>query len=82
MNINKAIWLRDRTEITEEEYNNFYRSFTKDTEDPLGYLHFKGEGEVEFNSIIYTPKTSSWMEINKYHDKQVNIKLYVRRVLI
>lgn len=60
VNQTKAIWLRDKTEITEEEYNNFYKAFSRGTDEPLTYLHFKGEGEVEFNSILYTPKNESW----------------------
>jgi len=51
--VNKAIWLRDRTEVTPEEYNNFYKSFTKDNEDSLTYQHFRGEGEVEFTSLLF-----------------------------
>jgi len=82
INVNKAIWTRDRTEITAEEYNNFYKSYTKDNQDPLFYNHFRGEGEVDFNSLLYIPKTADWNQINEYYNKQSNIKLYVRRVLI
>lgn len=46
------------------------------------HSHFKGEGEVEFSSILYIPSSASWNLINQYYDKQVNLKLYVRRVLI
>lgn len=42
----KAIWLRDKTDITEEEYHNFYKTITKDHEDPLAYTHFSAEGEI------------------------------------
>lgn len=51
----KAIWLRDKSQITEEEYNNFYKTITKDHENPLAYTHFSAEGEIEFKSILYIP---------------------------
>lgn len=69
VNVNKAIWLRDKTEIEQAEYYNFYKSFSKDHEDPLAYSHFKGEGEVEFSSILYVPSSASWNLINQYYDK-------------
>jgi len=68
--------------LTADDYNKFYKSFTKDTNDPLVYTHFRGEGEVEFSSILYIPSEASWLLLNKYYEKQVNIKLFVRRVLI
>jgi len=51
----KAIWLRDKSEITEDEYNSFYKTITKDHENPLAYTHFTAEGEIEFKSILYIP---------------------------
>lgn len=56
MNDNKAIWLRDKAEIEDEEYNKFYKALTKDTEEPLEHIHFKAEGEVEFRALLFTPK--------------------------
>jgi heat shock protein 90kDa beta len=53
----KAIWLRDRTEITEQEYFDFYKTITKDHENPLGYTHFSAEGEIEFKSFCSFPAT-------------------------
>lgn len=60
MNENKALWLRDKSEIEEEEYKKFYKSLTKDYDDPLGHIHFKAEGEVEFRSILYIPKRAAY----------------------
>ena len=51
----KAIWLRDKSEITEEEYFNFYKTITKDHENPLTYTHFSAEGEIEFKAILFIP---------------------------
>lgn len=52
----KAIWMREKADITEREYNEFYKSISKDTQDPLAYTHFSAEGEIEFKAILYVPK--------------------------
>eukprot|EP00463_Aulacantha_scolymantha_P001540 TRINITY_DN215_c0_g1_i4.p1 TRINITY_DN215_c0_g1~~TRINITY_DN215_c0_g1_i4.p1 ORF type:complete len:157 (-),score=32.65 TRINITY_DN215_c0_g1_i4:211-681(-) len=52
----KAIWTRSKDDISEEEYNEFYKSLTKDTEDPADHVHFVAEGEITFRSILYIPK--------------------------
>jgi len=59
INENKAIWTRPKEEIEDEEYVSFYKSFTKDYEVPLNWIHFKGEGEVEFTALLYTPKKAA-----------------------
>ena len=61
VNSNKAIWLRDKTELTESDYFNFYKSFTKSTDEPATYTHFKGEGEIDFTSLLYLPAKENWM---------------------
>lgn len=45
----KPIWVRPKEEINETEYNSFYKSLSKDYQDPLAYIHFTAEGEVNFN---------------------------------
>lgn len=82
LNTNKAIWLRDKDELTEEDYQNFYKSLSNDQSPALAYSHFKGEGEVEFNSILFIPENVSWDLMGEMSDKSKNLKLYVRRVLI
>jgi heat shock protein beta len=82
VNDSKAIWLRDKSEIQEEEYNKFYKSLTKEFEDPLTYIHFKAEGEVEFRSILFIPKKAPYDLFEHYYGKSSSLKLYVRRVLI
>jgi heat shock protein beta len=83
MNETKPIWTRSPKEITEEEYHNFYKSFSKDLQDPLFYIHFMGEGEVEFKSLLYIPGSapSNMFDPNNA-DLRRNVKLYVRRVFI
>merc|ERR1712174_39659 len=56
VNTQKAIWLRAKEDVTEEEYTEFYKSISKDYLDPLAYTHFNAEGEIEFKSILFLPK--------------------------
>ena len=78
----KAIWTRSKDEITEEEYLNFYKTITKDPEEPLAYTHFRAEGEIDFKSILYVPSSAPFDLFENYYGKSAALKLYVRRVLI
>lgn len=78
----KAIWLRDQAEITKEEYNGFYKTITKDAEDPIAYTHFSAEGEIDFKAILYIPNSAPFDLFENYYQKKSALKLYVRRVLI
>jgi len=82
INDNKAIWLRDKDEITEEEYNAFYKAISKEFEDPLAHIHFKAEGDVDFKSILFVPSRAPSNLFENYYAKVSTLKLYVRRVLI
>ena len=78
----KPIWTRKPSEIAKEEYNEFYKSITKDTNGPLTHTHFIAEGEVTFKSLLFVPVTQPNESFNKYGALADNIKLYVRRVFI
>jgi heat shock protein beta len=78
----KAIWLREKSEITEEEYFNFYKTISKDHENPLTYTHFSAEGEIEFKAILFIPSNAPYDLFENYYGKSSALKLYVRRVLI
>ncbi|CAG9809039.1 unnamed protein product [Chironomus riparius] len=82
MNDSKPIWTRKPAEVTQEEYDAFYKSLTKDTAEPLLQTHFIAEGEVTFKSLLFVPKVQPSESFNKYGSKSDNIKLYVRRVFI
>ncbi|CAD5219440.1 unnamed protein product [Bursaphelenchus okinawaensis] len=78
----KPIWMRKPSEVTEDEYKEFYKSITKDYDEPLGHVHFNAEGEVSFRSIMYVPKKAQQDAFQNYGKANENIKLYVRRVFI
>lgn len=82
MNQAKPIWQRKTSEVTEAEYIEFYKAFTKDSQEPLDYTHFVAEGEVTFKSILFIPKTASTDLYQNYNKKQETVKMYVRRVFI
>jgi heat shock protein 90kDa beta len=78
----KAIWMREKADIEEREYNDFYKTITKDTQDPIAYTHFSAEGEIEFKAILYVPADAPYDLFENYYGKSSSLKLYVRRVLI
>lgn len=78
----KAIWLRPKDQISEREYNDFYKTITKATEDPLTHTHFSAEGEIEFKALLYVPRTAPYNLFENYEGVSSALKLYVRRVLI
>merc|ERR1711998_472954 len=82
MGTQKAIWLRAKEDVSEEEYNEFYKSISKDYLDPLAYTHFNAEGEIEFKSILFLPKKAPFDMMDNYWTKKSEVKLFVRRVLV
>lgn len=76
--------MRPKDQITEREYNDFYKQIAKDTEEPLAHTHFSAEGEIEFRAILYVPGSAPFDLMEDYSNGGVSssLKLYVRRVLI
>merc|ERR1719498_26997 len=81
VNTQKAIWLRAKEDVTEEEYNEFYKSISKDYLDPLAYTHFNAEGEIEFKSVLFLPKKAPMDMMDNYWSKKAEVKLFVRGVV-
>lgn len=80
VNSASALWKRSRNEITPEEYQEFYKSISHDTEDALFYLHTQAEGTMEYTTLFYVPAKAPF---DMYQvDYKAGVKLYVKRVFI
>jgi len=82
MNDTKPLWQRKPAEVEDKEYEDFYKSFAKDSAKPLAKTHFVAEGEVTFKSILFVPETAPHNVFNDYGSKTSHIKMFVRRVFI
>ncbi|WP_313752331.1 molecular chaperone HtpG [Mixta calida] len=80
--INKAqaLWTRNKAEVTDEEYNEFYKHIAHDFSDPLTWSHNRVEGKQEYTSLLYIPARAPWDMWNRDHKH--GLKLYVQRVFI
>ncbi|TDB51338.1 molecular chaperone HtpG [Photorhabdus luminescens subsp. mexicana] len=80
--INKAqaLWTRGKSEITDEEYKEFYKHISHDFSDPLIWSHNRVEGKQEYTSMLYIPSQAPWDMWNREHKH--GLKLYVQRVFI
>ncbi|MBE1299156.1 MAG: molecular chaperone HtpG [Alteromonadaceae bacterium] len=75
-----ALWTRDKSEISEEEYKEFYKHVSHDFGDPLTWSHNKVEGKNEYTSLLYIPAKAPFDLWNR--DQKHGLKLYVQRVFI
>ncbi len=80
INAGTAIWRQAKSELKEEDYNEFYKQIAHDTEDPLFYVHTKAEGTLEYVTLFYVPKKAPFDLYNA--DYKPGVKLYVKRVFI
>ena len=76
----KALWQRPRNEITEKEYDEFYRHITHDFEGPLAHTHNRVEGRTEYTQLLYIPKHAPFDLWDR--QQRHGVRLYVRRVFI
>ncbi len=80
VNKGTALWMRNRAEISEEEYNEFYKHVSHDFDDPLTYVHNRVEGSNEYTSLLFVPKRAPFDLWDR--DQKHGVKLFVRRVFI
>ena len=80
VNTATAIWMRSKQDISDEEYNEFYKHIAHDFDDPLVHLHSRVEGNLEYTSLLYIPKHAPFDMWDRNVRRGVN--LYVRRVFI
>jgi len=80
--VNKAaaLWTRSKSDITPEQYTEFYKQISYDTEAPLAYTHNRVEGRSEYTQLLYIPAKAPFDLWNR--DKRGGVKLYVKRVFI
>ena len=75
-----ALWKQPKSELSDEDYKNFYKTISHETEDPLFWLHTKAEGTMEYTTLFYVPATAPF---DMYQvDYRPGVKLYVQRVFI
>ena len=75
-----ALWTRSKSEISSEEYNEFYKHIAHDFEDPLAHVHSRMEGTQEYTLLLYVPARAPFDLWNR--EQRHGVKLYVRRVFI
>jgi molecular chaperone HtpG len=80
VNSARALWTRSRSDVEEQEYQEFYKHISHDFEDPLDWSHNKVEGKLEYTSLLYLPKRAPFDLYNREAPK--GLKLYVQRVFI
>ncbi|HFQ5256169.1 TPA: molecular chaperone HtpG [Vibrio vulnificus] len=80
--INKAqaLWTRNKSDISDEEYQEFYKHVSHDFADPLLWSHNRVEGKNDYTSLLYIPSKAPWDMMNRDHKS--GLKLYVQRVFI
>ncbi|SMG57612.1 molecular chaperone HtpG [Cedecea sp. NFIX57] len=80
--INKAqaLWTRSKSEVSDDEYKEFYKHIAHDFTDPLAWSHNRVEGKQEYTSLLYIPAQAPWDMWNRDHKH--GLKLYVQRVFI
>ena len=80
VNRGSALWMRPKSEITEDEYNEFYKHVSHDFEEPLAHVHNRVEGTNEYTALLFLPKRAPFDLWDR--EPKHGIKLYVRRVFI
>ena len=77
-----ALWTKPKSELKDEEYQNFYKHISHDFNDPLAWTHNRVEGNQNFTSLLYVPSKSPFDFFGGGRDDRKGLKLYVKRVFI
>ncbi|MEJ2387042.1 MAG: molecular chaperone HtpG [Chromatiaceae bacterium] len=80
VNRGTAFWMRNKSDLTDKDYQEFYRHISHDFDEPLAWAHNRVEGTNEYTALLYLPKRAPWDLWDR--DQKHGVKLYVRRVFI
>lgn len=80
VNSRKALWLRGKTDVTQEEHDAFYQQISGDFEAPARVIHYAAEGALDFKALLYIPRRKSWDL--QFAEPKCGPRLYVNRVQI
>lgn len=80
VNTGSALWTKNKADITDEQYNEFYHHISRNFDTPWLRLHFKAEGNIEYTGLLYIPSEAPYDLFQP--DRQQSLKLYVNRVFI
>lgn len=80
VNTGSALWAKNKAEITEDQYKEFYHHISKNFDDPWLKLHFKAEGNIEYTGLLFVPSEQPYDLFQP--DKKQGLKLYVNKVFI
>ena len=80
VNTGSALWAKNKAEITQEQYKEFYHHISKNFDDPWMTLHFKAEGNIEYTGLLYIPSAAPYDLFQP--DRKTGLKLYVNKVFI
>ena len=80
LNARKAIWLRNKNDITEEEYSEFYKHVAHDINPPARTIHYKAEGQIEFKALLFVPARKPFDMM--WGESKKGLHLYIQRVFI
>ncbi len=80
LNSSSALWSKSKSEISEEQYNEFYKKIAYAGDEPWMVLHNKNEGTIEYTNLLFIPSTKT---VDLFHpDRKCRVKLYIKRVFI
>ena len=80
VNTGQALWMRNKSDISDDDYKSFYKHISHDFEEPLTWAHNRVEGTNEYTTLLFVPRRAPWDMWDR--DQKHGVKLYVRRVFI